>query len=267
MSLHASNELNNFGELQVTHPESPEHCSVYFIKTPKQSVSSSQQDDECSSSDDDVASTSFCDSKGDLTEVEELEDEWNCTFSTRSDSAIDLSVLSLDRTSSMASRKHPSRGCRCKCHAGRPLKRNASGLKRPLQKPLNVSISLPVYTNGSYTDPRDIQGNTPWFVSFEPPRPVAYDAVEEANTNSNNNHSGLADGKSTSSSKNNDVAANQTAAKQTTQTSSKTESARSKKSFITNQNKCLCILIAFLAAFTVVTVAALVYFGKYMCLF
>ena len=235
-------------------------------KSPSYSVSSFSHHERShySDSDDDaIASINVNGSQDDLTEEEDLDDfiSGKCAVSTRCDSAIDLSVTSLDRTSSSASRKHLPCRCICKCHMASEQFTRASFLSCPNQKPLQVSISFPVYTDGSYADPRNLAGRPPWFVDTEPPRTHHLVAASSANFNSNNNNKQDTKEITALSSHSTSVdASNQLG------TDQQDLKAYSKKTNFMSKNKWLCFLIIILAIVTLITFGTLLYLGKYTLL-
>ena len=249
-------EMNNCSSLEQS-------SSVSIKKTPPYSVSSFSQFDNhfCSNSDaETIASFRLHSSKDDLTEEEVLDDDEDCILSTGFDSAIDLSVASLDRASSVSSRKHSTGECRCKCLRDRTSKRvtKASLLSCPKQKPLQVSISFPIYADGSYADPRNLTGRSTWFVDTQPPQPSRYEPGGSANTNSNNNR-----GPQIITTSNSNPSTIDTSHQKTERPFQFARKTYSKKSSLMSRNKWLCVLILVLAFVTLATIGALVYFGKY----
>jgi len=264
-SLRSKNFVDtSLTDFEMSDSQSLDHSNVSIMKASSYSASSFSHHDEneFSDSDDDVVSLRLNSSKDDLTEEEVLDDiiDDESTSATRFDSAIDLSVASLDRVPSVARSKRLNCNCRCKCHQGRTSKRTsrASLLSCPKQKPLQVSISFPIYTDGSYTDPRNLPGRSSWFVDTEMPRPSHYEPTCFANTNSNNNRGPQI----VTSSNSNKIKVNDINQK-TDQTYQLARKTYSKKTTLMSRNKWLCVLIIILAVVTLATVGALVYFGKW----
>ena len=257
-------------------PDCSDACAVYFKKTPKNSVSSSILDkfDFGSDSDDSESTVQLHYNRLNSSETDDIgiASKWRCASSEKCDSAIDLSTISLDRVST-AGPTDTSRICGCNCHNNRFAKLkdyHSQFQERSTQKPLQVSISLPAYTNGAYSGLKELYKTSPW------PQRKNLDDLDSTvfaglvNPNSNNNSNGtLSTVKSTSHSGQNKTAVtgnhieNRQQQVETGKTTDPLGNLNNGKS-IFQKHRALCIIFILVVVITLAIIGVLVYFGEWL---
>lgn len=167
-----------------------------------------------------------------------------CGLSTRSDSAIDVCAASSEKFSTVIDNQG---FCRCSCHRDDRLFQRYPERQRPLQ----VSVSLPIYKNGAYTDPLKLFDRGSWLGGHLPEAKNKNELQLNENSNSNNNN------------KERITATCETINSSSSSISDQT-SNRSSKSFISackeQKNTLICIFLAIVLTFA--SIAVLVYYGE-----